>query len=177
MSFTFPIGDAIGALLLTVSIVSSIGLFLVFTSVRVEYSAVTLRVVGNEILPEFINSSNWEAHSALLELINSGSISFPTTRSVTAEYSTRTEVNTRKRPMEDTIETVSKRAPMASPIGKVNDIAPSAVICVKTDQSESEVIQLFNPLGLDLVDTLFVLGKNMVFVEFKNIQESTTALN
>jgi len=51
------------------------------------------------------------------------------------------------------------------------------VICVKTDQSEAEVQQLLIPLGMDLLDTLYVNGKNMVFVEFKNIQESTAALN
>lgn len=79
--------------------------------------------------------------------------------------------------MEDGMDSLTKRPPMASPVGKTDVVAPSAVLCVKTDQSEVEVQQLLAPLGMDIMDTLFVLGKNMVFVEFKNVQESTTALN
>jgi len=123
----------------------------------------------------FVQFPSAECASQILELINSGSIAFPTARSVTAEFSTRTEVNTRKRPGDDVLESMNKRAPTVHATSK-SDIAPSMVICVKTDQSEAEALQLFNPLGLEITDSLFVLGKNMVFVEFKNIPEATTAL-
>lgn len=119
----------------------------------------------------FVQFPSVDVASHVMEMINQGSIQTANGRPISAEFSLRAEVQDRKRPLDDGTMPAVKRERM------VDDSAPSKVICVKTDQSEDDLLNMLSVTGCSVVNTLLVGGKNMVFVEFASFDESASVLN
>lgn len=118
----------------------------------------------------FVEFPSLDVATQVMDLINQGGIQVSSGRPMTAEYSTRTEVQQRKRPLDD--GSMPEKRPRVQ-----DESPPSRVICVKTDQTEDELSSMLSVTGGNIVNTLLVAGKNMVFIEFSSFEESANALN
>jgi len=118
----------------------------------------------------FVEFPSLDVATQVMDLINQGGIQTSSGRPMTAEYSTRTEVQQRKRPLDDGLMPEKRQ--------RVQDESPpSKVICVKTDQTEEELVNMLSVTCGNIVNTLLVSGKNMVFCEFSSFEESANALS
>eukprot|EP00397_Hematodinium_sp_SG-2012_P042522 GEMP01047055.1.p1 GENE.GEMP01047055.1~~GEMP01047055.1.p1 ORF type:complete len:395 (+),score=55.25 GEMP01047055.1:93-1277(+) len=124
----------------------------------------------------FVQFPSIECAGQAMEYINQGTMQTPMGKNIHSEFSSRAEVVSRKRPVPP-CQFLSFDAPAAKRLDARDCCSTlSPVLCVKTDMTEDELRSFMVPCQAMLIDVLYVHNKNMTFLEFANVDDSTRAL-